>query len=127
MRLDATREEVEAMTKAGFELKKRRPLSRKDFREQERQRKTESYFRLRDELIEELGGQCACCDTKEDLQLDHIRASDKEYTCTEIIRMNKGTKIAYYRRKAKEGKIQVLCKPCNRNKGTGPRCTCKEE
>jgi hypothetical protein len=74
------------------------------------------YARLK--LIKELGDACAECkhkgSKKNPLTIDHING-----------RMWDGRKkdpswrVSIYRREAKEGKLQVLCKSCNEKKG-GP-------
>ncbi len=68
--------------------------------------------RKRLELIERLGGKCVKCGATEDLEIDHIDGrtwDSKAYS-------QKGRVIRYWREFA-EGLLQVLCGPCNKQKG----------
>lgn len=68
--------------------------------------------RARRRLIQDLGGRCVLCGQDWNLELDHING-------TEVVLRDKesSARVCLYRREAKEGKLQVLCKPCNKAKG----------
>lgn len=76
-----------------------------------------SYQPRRRALIKKLGGRCVWplgCKEKraERLQFDH-----KNPTEVQLNKMSRWTRIAYYEREAKVGRLQVLCKYHNQMKG----------
>jgi len=66
----------------------------------------------RAELIAKLGGKCKCCGSTEDLEIDHING--RTWNLRE---KSSDVRIAIYEREAKQGLLQILCKPCNASKG----------
>jgi 5-methylcytosine-specific restriction endonuclease McrA len=68
--------------------------------------------RAYDRLILDLGGKCAKCGTLSSLTIDHIEGCDYEHETYEW-----SHRISVYRQEARDGKLQVLCEPCNRQKG----------
>ena len=62
------------------------------------------YHLRRAEAFEYLGGQCVVCDTKDNLEIDHINAEEK------TIALNKMWAIARKRFFAELDKCQLLCK-----------------
>jgi len=67
-------------------------------------------------LVIELGGKCVVCGETdmEKLQIDHIEGRDWD-----LEKFSSSHRVSIYRREAKEGKLQVLCKKHNlaRRKG----------
>lgn len=66
------------------------------------------YHRLRTEWIEKLGGKCVHCESTENLNFDHIIASEKEYDISRILSTHSKTKII-----AEMAKCQLLCFECH--------------
>jgi 5-methylcytosine-specific restriction endonuclease McrA len=69
--------------------------------------------RKRKELIEQLGGTCAICGRRHDLEFDHINPLDKPFPYREL---EWSHRISVYTREIREGKIQLLCSVCNGDK-----------
>jgi hypothetical protein len=44
------------------------------------------YYRVKEKLIEELGGECVVCGTKEELEFDHVDPATKLFTIGAKIR-----------------------------------------
>jgi len=66
--------------------------------------------RKRLELIEELGGKCAKCDSKEKLEVDHING--RNYS---VRRLASNSRVIRYWREYKSGvPLRVLCSDCNK-------------
>ena len=65
------------------------------------------YYRLRKMAIEYLGGKCAQCDNKTNLELDH---KDKETKEIEVSRMLNVSLKAFW---AEVKKCQLLCDECH--------------
>ena len=65
-----------------------------------------------EKLKELLGGKCVECGTTEELEFDHLEPRDYESR-----KLEWSHRISIYRREIAEGKIQLLCKPCNSRKG----------
>lgn len=116
----------------GFRVTPKKPDPAELKRRRKRMWDNRSYHKRRGELIEYLRSKagtvvpvCACCGNAEDLQLDHINQADKEFDGPALRKKHRGTQVAYYWRKAKEGKIQILCMMCNRSKNRpGADCGC---
>jgi len=68
--------------------------------------------RYRARLLAELGGVCVQCGTAEDIQFDHKKGRDWKMEAT-----SQWVRLARIKREMQEGKIQLLCGPCNRLKG----------
>lgn len=66
------------------------------------------YKRRRDEAISSLGGCCVRCSSTENLELDHIVASTKEYDIGKILGGGSEAKV-----QAELAKCQVLCHDCH--------------
>ena len=65
------------------------------------------YHERRTAAIERLGGQCAQCGSKDDLQLDHIDWRDKSFGVSKLWSCSKE------RFDQEVEKCQVLCEPCH--------------
>lgn len=68
------------------------------------------YHKIREEAIAYLGGECVICGSKDDLQLDHIFRSEKEFQISQIWSFSRET---FY---AELDKCQLLCGTCHRAK-----------
>jgi len=68
--------------------------------------------KVRDQLIDQLGGQCVHCGATERLEFDHINGRDWPAAQTEW-----SHRMSIVRREASEGQIQLLCRRCNARKG----------
>ncbi len=77
--------------------------------EYDREYQLERYHRLRAEALEMLGGQCVVCDSVEDLQIDHIDPSTKEFSVSKL-------RPSRERWLAELTKCQILCGDCHRLK-----------
>lgn len=75
------------------------------------------YHQRRAEAFEILGGQCSTCGTRENLEIDHVDADDKE------IPLNKMWSIAKERFLKELDKCQLLCKEHHANKSIEDRGT----
>ena len=72
-------------------------------------------YRARLALVATLGGKCAHCGSTHDLELDHIYGATWRHRSIEY-----SHRISIYRREAKRGLLQVLCRTCNLAKRTRP-------
>jgi 5-methylcytosine-specific restriction endonuclease McrA len=68
----------------------------------------QQYHRLRDELLEKLGGKCSLCPSTKDLHFDHINGRDWEPR-----ELSSHNRIRRYQEEAKKGLIRILCLRCN--------------
>ena len=75
-------------------------------------RQREWAARVRTQLIEQLGGECVLCGRTWGLEFDHINGRDWSLTA-----VSSDHRICIYRREAKMGLLQILCRPCNSSKG----------
>lgn len=91
-----------------------RIIKRRKKRKTEWRRKARYLRRLRIQLIEKLGGQCAVCGDREDLEFDHIDPKTKRYSSHKL---SWAQRLFRYRKEIAEGKIQLLCADHNRCKG----------
>jgi 5-methylcytosine-specific restriction endonuclease McrA len=79
--------------------------------------------RRRTEQIAELGGCCAVCGTKDELQRDCIVPQGDEHH-----RMSTDARTSFYNRQMKWGNVQLLCPSCHATKtaedmkNTSPKC-----
>ena len=73
--------------------------------------------RERRALIRLLGGSCMKCGTTDMniLEIDHIAGADVNFRPLSI-----DQRVALYKRELPEGKLQVLCRSCNTEKGRPP-------
>lgn len=69
------------------------------------------YHRRRAEAISKLGGQCAHCGTIENLEFDHIVASNKSYNIGKLFTSASEAKLA-----SELSKCQLLCTECHKIK-----------
>lgn len=67
----------------------------------------------RDELRALLGGKCAYCGAKKDLEFDVIFPIDS----THHREMDTSWRMSFYRQQLANGNLQLLCSPCNSRKG----------
>lgn len=68
------------------------------------------YHKRRAEIMDKLGGECALCGTKEDLEVDHINPELKSFGIA------KKWSAAPEKLDAELAKCQLLCGPCHRDK-----------
>lgn len=68
--------------------------------------------RARQAIVEQLGGRCAFCGGGFNLELDHL--GPRGWSCRAV---DSSHRIAFYRREAAAGQLQVLCSYCNKSKG----------
>src|SRR5450755_451648 len=83
------------------------------------------YYGLRDQVFDHYGRECACCETTENLSLDHINGDGAEHRLEMF-------GASHYCDGARwllwlidndfPDDIQVLCRPCNASKGKGDHC-----
>lgn len=73
-------------------------------------RNTIAAQKIRDELLVKLGGKCALCPEvdSEKLQFDHINGRDYKPN-----KLSYRQRLTTYRREVEQGKIRLLCEPCN--------------
>ena len=74
--------------------------------------KPENYKVMMDALKKLLGAKCVYCGSKEILQLDHINPSH-----TMMSNLSTSKRIWEYCTEILKGNIQLLCYPCNLEKG----------
>ena len=79
------------------------------------QRAARRYHRGRAKLVEELGGKCNRCQATEGLEFHH-----KVIRTWVARKTSRWVRLARYRREAAEGKIELLCGPCNKKAGRVP-------
>lgn len=70
------------------------------------------YHNRRKTAIEQLGGKCVSCGSKEELEVDHINPQDKKFCLSKLWSVNEKT----YQEEL--SKCQLLCKVCHNNKTT---------
>lgn len=70
--------------------------------------KPENYLKIRKHFIKLLGGECAFCHTKEDLQFDHISPCK-----TWMSKMSRSKREWHWFDEYTKGNLQLLCKSCN--------------
>lgn len=68
------------------------------------------YHERRQEALMLLGGTCVRCGTDEDLNFDHIDASQKAFS------IGKMWSVSREKFLSEIAKCQILCAPCHRNK-----------
>jgi hypothetical protein len=68
------------------------------------------YHRVRQELIDQLGGKCVTCGSKKDLHFDHIKKKHKTF------RMSDVHSVSDKRLKKEIKNIQLLCDECHKKK-----------
>lgn len=75
-------------------------------------RQREWAVRARAQLVQDLGGVCVHCGDQSRLELDHKKG-------TEVVlrTLESSARVSMYRREAAQGKLQVLCRRCNKIKG----------
>lgn len=69
------------------------------------------YKRLRSEWIERLGGKCVMCGSEDNLEFDHIDASQKKYNVSKILSTHSKQKV-----EEEMAKCQLLCSECHLEK-----------
>lgn len=98
----------------------RRAMAKPEFYEQKRQYRAE----VRAKVFAHYGEICACCDSTENLSIDHVGGGGGGHRRTEFGPHNVGS----YRfdlwliREGFPEDYQVLCVPCNQSKGEGAQC-----
>ena len=94
--------------------------------EAKEQKYDQDYRKLKRELFDHYGWECACCGSAANLTIDHIHGNGAEHraTVTGDPRGRKGGDKVYreIRRQGFPAGYQVLCMPCNNSKGSGPQC-----
>ncbi len=79
--------------------------------EKRRQYIRDYYHKKRKGLLEELGGKCSNCESKENLEFDHIDKNTKSYPIGEkILNFSKEKLLEELK------KCQLLCKSCHLDK-----------
>jgi hypothetical protein len=100
------------------------PQCRKCRREQNRAaslRRAEASWRA---ILDHYGDHCACCGTTEDLTLDHVNGDGRQHRIA-VWGSPKVGGEAIRRWVISQGfpaTFQLMCRACNRSKGTGPAC-----
>ncbi len=79
--------------------------------------KARNYKLDRLEIIEQLGRKCVKCGSYDRLELDEIIPNG----CGAVKRMNRWTRIKFYRRELEKNNLQVLCRKCNAQKAAKPK------
>ena len=80
--------------------------------------------RYRTAIFDHYGWECACCGAADRLTIDHIDGSGAQHR-KELFggRQIAGTRFySWLIQRGFPPGYQTLCLPCNRSKGTGPRC-----
>lgn len=78
-------------------------------------RQLQYYHRTRTALIRALGGKCEHCGATRALEVDHLQPRPYKPS-----KLSSSSRIARYVREARAGKVQLLCKCCNAEKGEPP-------
>jgi len=76
--------------------------------------------KTRKQLIDKLGGVCALCGSRDELEFDHINGRDYEPS-----KLSSSARLARYKREVAAGEIRLLCNPCNlkaRKQGLAGQC-----
>lgn len=73
------------------------------------------YYKRRNAIIEYLGGKCKKCNSKENLEIDHINKKTKSFNITKRLTLN--SSIVQDELK----KCQLLCKECHLNKSVSEK------
>lgn len=85
-----------------------------------------SYQKLKNEVLTHYGSSCACCGSTIQLSIDHINGDGAEHR-EELFgnpRYGGGSGIyTWLRLNDFPPGFQILCKRCNRSKGTGTYCS----
>ncbi len=68
------------------------------------------YHSVRDRVMKELGGKCARCGSKKDLQFDHINSSKKKLRMADI------HSVSDARLQEELKNVQILCRECHHEK-----------
>lgn len=66
------------------------------------------YYKLRDKLIEDMGGKCEICGSTVKLEVDHKDGRDWD-----LHKPNRLTRIRRYRKEWEQRLVRLLCKKCN--------------
>ncbi len=70
--------------------------------------KPENYIKIRKHFIKLLGGKCAYCQTKENLEFDHI------IPClSDMSKMSRSKREWHWFDEYSKGNLQLLCASCN--------------
>jgi hypothetical protein len=113
-RMPRTRELARQRTAAGTPGTVRKRVSRRA-----------TSRKLREQVLAHYGDKCACCGTRTQLGIDHVAGNGAAHRSEILGDSNAGGAPRFYlwlvRNNFPTG-YQVLCQPCNRSKGTGPRC-----
>lgn len=88
-------------------------------REAQRRRRKQ----IRDEVFDHYGQSCACCGTTERLSIDHVNGGGRAHRI-ELFGHPGGSSVFYGWLIANGFPLgyQVLCRPCNASKASGPVC-----
>lgn len=68
------------------------------------------YYKIKQEAIEYLGGECVKCGATDNLQFDHIDPTTKKYSVSRL------WSISFANRQEELDKCQLLCGPCHKDK-----------
>ncbi len=75
-----------------------------------RQYMADRYHSKRKSLIEELGGACKSCGSKDKLHIDHVNAKDKTFRAADI------HSVSDEKIQKEKKNFQLLCEPCHKKK-----------
>ena len=67
-----------------------------------------TYWKMREKLIRDMGGKCVLCGSKEKLEVDH-----KDGRTWDIKKLNRVMRVKRYRAEFEAGLVRLLCKNCN--------------
>ncbi len=81
--------------------------SREKYNAYMRKKHLERYHRLRKEAIDQLGGCCVGCGSRENLELDHIDPKSKSFEVSKFLSVS----LEDFRKELK--KCQLLCRKCH--------------
>lgn len=82
-------------------------MNRKDYNSYQASYHIKRYHRIRNEVLDLLGGKCAICGSKDNLELDHINPEEKKFDCGKLLSVS----MAKWDEEVK--KLQILCKECH--------------
>lgn len=75
--------------------------------------KPENYQKIRQHFIKLLGGECAFCHSKENIEFDHI------IPClTNMSKMSRSKREWHWFTEYEKGNLQLLCSECNNKKNS---------